>query len=267
MVSSPDSPLPNPLPQAGEGTCVDTSAPREKELSGGISGFFITGTDTDVGKTEISLALIKHLQKQGMRVAAMKPIASGCSNTAEGLRNDDATRLQHAASSLSPYATVNPYAFESAIAPHIAARNCNTLIDINVITQQLKQLQKNSDLIIVEGAGGWRVPINEFQDISDLAFTMQLPVILVTGMRLGCINHALLSAEAICQRGLPFAGWIANQIDPDMSALDENIAAIQQRLEAPLLGKIPYLKELTADNIAEHLDLQPLATVRPPWLL
>ncbi|MBI3772333.1 MAG: dethiobiotin synthase [Gammaproteobacteria bacterium] len=231
------------------------------------SGFFITGTDTDVGKTEISLGLIKHLQDQGMRVAAMKPIASGCTVTTEGLRNADALRLQQAASQSFPYATINPYAFEAAIAPHIAARNCDTVIDLNVITQQFKQLQQNADLVIVEGAGGWRVPINEFQDISDLAAVLQLPVILVVGMRLGCINHALLSAEAISQRGLPFWGWIANQIDPNMPALEENIATLQQRLEAPLLGKIPYLKELTADRIAVHFDLRPLMAIKPPWLL
>lgn len=229
-------------------------------------GFFITGTDTDVGKTEISLGLIKHLQGQGLRVAAMKPIACGCNVTTEGLRNDDALRLQQAASELFSYEAINPYAFEAAMAPHIAARNCGTMIDLKAITKHFNQLTQNAELMIVEGAGGWRVPINEFQDISDLASTMQLPVILVVGMRLGCINHALLSAEAISQSGLPFAGWVANQIDPNMSALEENITTLQQRLEAPLLGKIPYLKELTADKISEYLNLQPLMAIRPPWL-
>lgn len=238
---------------------------RERELIG-ISGFFITGTDTDVGKTEISLALIKHLQAQGLRVAAMKPIASGCRMVADSLRNNDALRLQQAASQIFPYETINPYAFEPAIAPHIAARNSGVMIGLNVINRHFKQLQQETDIVIVEGAGGWRVPINDFQDMSDLAAALQLPVILVVGMRLGCINHALLSAEAITQRGLPFWGWIANQIDPNMSALEENIATLQQRLEAPLLGKIPYLKELTADKISEHLNLQPLLAVRPPWL-
>ena len=230
------------------------------------SGFFITGTDTDVGKTEISLGLIKHLQDQDLRVAAMKPIASGCQMTTDGLRNNDALRLQQAASRSFPYEMINPYAFEPAIAPHIAACYCETKIDLDVIAKHFNQLTQNTDLVIVEGAGGWRVPINEFQDISDLAATLQLPVILVVGMRLGCINHALLSADAISQRGLPFAGWIANQIDPEMSALEENIATIQQRLEAPLLGRIPYLRELTADNLAEHFNLQPLTAIRPPWL-
>lgn len=232
----------------------------------GAPGFFITGTDTDVGKTEISLGLIKLLQEQGLHVAAMKPIASGCAMTAEGLRNHDALRLQHAASPSFSYETVNPYAFEAAIAPHIAAQQHGINIDLDVIRAKFKQLQQESDCVVVEGAGGWRVPINNFQDMSDLAATLQLPVILVVGMRLGCLNHALLSAEAITQRGLPFWGWIANQIDAEMPALDENITTIAQRLEAPLLGRIPYIKEITAEKIAEHLDLRPLMTVRPPWL-
>lgn len=205
-----------------------------------MTGFFVTGTDTGVGKTRIAVALIELLQKQYPRIAVMKPLASGCEQIPQGLRNADALDLISACELKLDYKQVNPYAFAPAIAPHIAADEAGIKIDIDVILQQFHQLQQMSDGMVVEGAGGWLVPVNSGMTLADLAIAMQLPVVLVVGMKLGCINHALLSAQAIEQSGLPLAGWVANEAETSLQTL-AMIETLQSRLTAPLLGHVPPL--------------------------
>lgn len=217
------------------------------------SGYFITGTDTEVGKTWCTLGLMAALQQQGKTVVAMKPVASGCAQTAEGLRNDDALRLQAQASIELPYENVNPYAFEQAIAPHLAATQSAVTINLDTIVDAFQRLQGSADVILVEGVGGWQVPLNNQQNVADLARALGLPVILVVGLRLGCINHALLTAESIRASGCTLTGWIGNSIAPEMPEQQNNIASIQQRIAAPLLGVVPYQEDLAPAAIAEHL--------------
>lgn len=231
-------------------------------------GYFITGTDTDVGKTVVSLGLVAALQRQGYNVGVMKPLSAGCSATAEGLRNSDALKLQRQASAPLPYEAINPYAFAPAIAPHIAAAEQGVRVDIETVQRHYRTIAAQSDCVIVEGAGGWQVPLNDFQTIADLAKRLQLPVILVVGMKLGCISHALLTVDSIRRHGLPLAGWIANQLSPGMERLEENVTTLRQWIEAPLLGNIPYLESCEADSVADRLTLPPLReSLRPGWLL
>jgi len=205
-----------------------------------VSGYFITGTDTGVGKTTISVALIRQLAQAGHRVVGLKPVASGCRMTAQGLRNEDAERL-HAASSIDiPYATINPYAFEPAIAPHLAAREAGIRIELERIVDCYETLATTSDRVVVEGVGGWRVPLGRVITTEHMAKSLNLPVILVVGMRLGCLNHALLTADAIQASGLPLAGWIANHLDPEMERVQDNVDTLTDRFSAPVLGSVPY---------------------------
>ena len=215
--------------------------------------YFITGTDTGIGKTWSTVAIMRTFQAQQISVLGMKPVASGCLQTANGLRNEDALLLQTHASFAVPYETVNPYAFEPPIAPHIAARHSGTTIELNAITAAYHQLAEQADSVVVEGVGGWQVPLNADQTVADLAFALGLPVILVVGMRLGCLNHALLSDAAIGRSRLVRAGWIANCIDPDFAFIEDNIATLQQKINAPLLGVIPYLTALNTDVLARRL--------------
>ncbi len=204
-------------------------------------GFFITGTDTGVGKTFVSCALLHAFAAQGYRVAGMKPVAAGCRNQEGSLLSEDVEQLQAASNLQLPAALVNPYAFEPPIAPHIAAAEAGVEVSIPVIVDHFKQLQQKADIVIVEGVGGFCVPLNEHEDTADLAAALGLPVILVVGLQLGCINHALLTAQAIRHKGLRLAGWVANHIHRDrMAASEENIATLQQRLGAPLIGLLPY---------------------------
>lgn len=201
-------------------------------------GYFVTGTDTGVGKTLVSRALLYRLRQTYTSVAGFKPVASGCRMTPEGLRNDDALALQQASSVALSYAAVNPYAFAPAVAPHLAAQAAGVTIDCAVIQRGIVAVR--AEQIVVEGVGGWLVPLNERQTVADLAQLLALPVVLVVGLRLGCINHALLTAEAIRARGLGIVGWVANQIDPAFSFCAENIAAIDARVGVPLLMRIPW---------------------------
>ncbi len=232
------------------------------------NGYFITGTDTDVGKTWISLALTEIFKQQNKNVGVMKPISAGCQQTEDGLRNDDASQLQKISNVTLDYQTINPYAFEPAIAPHIAAAETGTRIDLETIYQSYLKIAAQSDLVIVEGAGGWRVPLNDFQSISDLAKRLQLPVVLVVGMKLGCISHALLTVDAIRSTGLPLAGWVANEITPRMDALAANIATLKEQIDAPLLGHIPYLSNLDIQAVAKQIK-PPIETInlRPHWAI
>ena len=200
-------------------------------------GWFITGTDTEIGKTFVACALLHAFHRTGVSALAMKPVAAGVD--AHGL-NEDVERLL-AASSMQPARTlVNPYGFRAAIAPHIAAAEEGRRIELPQIAAALSTLRTMADVVLVEGVGGFCVPLGDTHDTADLASLLALPVILVVGMRLGCINHALLTEQAIAARGLPLAGWVANRIDPAMSRFQENLVALQARLPAPLLGVVEH---------------------------
>lgn len=202
-------------------------------------GYFITGTDTGVGKTLVSKILMRRLRETYPNVVGFKPVASGCTMTPAGLRNADALALQQASSMALPYETINPYAFEPPIAPHLAAADANTHIDLTNICERIESV--TADRIVVEGVGGWLVPLNARESMADLAQRLKLPVVLVVGMRLGCLNHALLTAAAIRQTGLPILGWVANQIDPDVVRCEDNIATLNAKLGVPLLMSLPWL--------------------------
>jgi dethiobiotin synthetase len=220
--------------------------------------YFITGTDTDAGKTWIALALLTALRKKGCRTLAMKPVACGCQLINGAYRNDDALKLQQHASVSVSYETVNPYALPAPIAPHFAAKEIGQRIDVERIKQLHAQQQDKADYIIMEGVGGWMVPLNERQTSADLVKILNVPVILVAGIRLGCLNHTLLTDAAIRYEGIRFAGWIANCVDKDCLAVEKNIQALRERLSAPLLGVVPYLEEFDAQTIADCLGMQTL---------
>jgi dethiobiotin synthetase len=218
-------------------------------------GYFITGTDTGVGKTVVTLGLMQCLQARGLRVAGMKPVASGCVGTAQGPRNEDALRLQRQSSLGLDYQEVNPYAFEPAIAPHLAADEAGVRIDLATIRTGFERLTARADRVCVEGVGGWLVPLNASQTVADLAGELGLEVILVVGIRLGCLNHALLTAHAIRGTDLSLIGWVANIPAPGVERVGENIAALQKRLNAPLLGTVPYLPEISVAEVAARLKV------------
>ena len=200
------------------------------------SAWFIAGTDTEVGKTFASCALLHVLRNAGIAAVGMKPVAAG---TDAAGRNDDVEALRAASGVQAPRSLINPYLFQPAIAPHIAAAEEGRCIDIEHIVRTFDTLREQADTILVEGVGGFCVPLGPDSDTADLAEKLGLPVILIVGMRLGCINHALLTQQSIAARGLKLAGWIANRIDPDMSRFEENLAALKTRVAAPLLGVIP----------------------------
>jgi dethiobiotin synthetase len=224
-------------------------------------GYFVTGTDTGVGKTRVSLALMQLLQSQGHVVTGMKPVASGCRSTPSGLVNDDALRLQAQASFTVPYHEVNPYAFEPAIAPHLAARALGVKIEIEVIESALSSLTGAADRVVVEGIGGWMVPIDASRTMADVAVAIGLPVVLVVAVRLGCLNHALLTAAAIEASGVRFGGWVANRLDPACEAADETVAALRQRLAAPCLGEFAYAPD--ERSVADQFRCIQLAVTEP----
>ena len=200
--------------------------------------WFITGTDTEIGKTYVASALIRYLAAKGHRVAGMKPVASGCERTSDGLRNEDALSLMAAANVNLPYELVNPYAYEPAIAPHIAAEEAGRLIDVEKISVLAKTIE--ADYLIIEGVGGWCVPLGENRLLAELAKATSDEVIVVVGMRLGCINHALLTAAQVERDGMQLKGWVANHVDPDMRAQSENIKTLQSLMPVPLLGVLPW---------------------------
>ncbi|MBA1192389.1 dethiobiotin synthase [Pseudomonas entomophila] len=218
--------------------------------------YFIAGTDTDVGKTTVAAGLLCAARAAGLSTLGAKPVASGCTVTPNGLRNADALALIAQSSLVLPYERVNPYAFEPAIAPHIAAREAGVALHVPSLRTAMQHvLQQHADFTLIEGAGGWRVPLSDQAALSDLAIALELPVILVVGVRLGCINHAVLSAEAILRDGLPLAGWVANLIEPRTARLEENLATLAERMSAPCLGRVPRLNDARAETVAEHLNL------------
>ncbi|MBI3146361.1 MAG: dethiobiotin synthase [Pseudogulbenkiania sp.] len=205
-----------------------------------MQGYFVTGTDTDIGKTHAAVKLIRRWQGEGRRVLAMKPVASGCEVLPNGSwSNGDVERLV-AATGQTDLELMNPYRFLSAVSPHIAARQAGVDISLERIGEHYRRLAEAADVVLVEGAGGWLAPLTDRLFMQDLAQSLQLPVILVVGMRLGCINHALLTARAIEAAGLPLAGWVANRVVPEQAAYAENLATLEAHIAAPLLLEIPY---------------------------
>lgn len=204
--------------------------------------WFVTGTDTEIGKTFVTCALLHAARQRGLRAIGMKPVAAGTEDGPDGRCNEDVVQLRAASSpesaALAP-ALINPYCFDAPIAPHVAAAEAGVRIDAEVILSAFRSLQPHADCVLVEGVGGFRVPLGADYDSADLAADFGLPVILVVGLRLGCINHALLTAEAIERRGLALAGWVANQADPHMLKTEASIAALRDRIAAPLLGSLP----------------------------
>lgn len=219
--------------------------------------YFLTGTDTEIGKTFITCAMLHRATQLGLKAAGLKPIAAGTDAT--GL-NEDVEQIRAASNVALPRAITNPYCFSAAVAPHIAAAEQGIKIEFTTIQTAFNSARSQADLLIVEGAGGFRVPLGVDRDSADLAIALDLPIILVVGMRLGCINHALLTAEAITGRRLTIAGWVANQIDPGMSRFAENLATLQGLLPAPLLGVVPHNPAGGAMAAASHLQLPGVVT-------
>ena len=198
--------------------------------------WFITGTDTEIGKTFVACALVHVLRKRGLQAVGMKPVSAGVD--AQGL-NEDVEQLIAASSIRAPRELITPYLFSAAVAPHIAAAEEGRSIMLPVIKNAYVQLEAMADAVVVEGVGGFCVPLGKDFDTADMTLALGLPVILVVGMRLGCINHALLTQQAIKARGLTLAGWVANRIDPAMARFEENLATLAGQIDAPLLGIIP----------------------------
>jgi dethiobiotin synthetase len=222
-------------------------------------GVFITGTDTGVGKTLAACALIHALVDRGLAVAPMKPVAAGAIVHDGGWANEDTIALLRAAGrDGARIADANPVLLREPMAPHIAAARERREITLQPILDAYGRLRADASFVVVEGVGGFRVPLSDSLDTADMARAMALPVVLVVGLRLGCLNHALLTADAIRETGLTLAGWIANAIDPAMAVREENVAALRERLGAPLLGEIPHSLRPVAPALARHLDVAPL---------
>lgn len=216
------------------------------------SGLFIAGTDTGIGKTLVACSLIRALRRRGLQVAPMKPIASGCRESSGGLRNEDAEALIDAAGGGFSYDAVNPYAYRPAIAPHLAAAESGRPIELERIVWNYEKLAGNADMVVVEGAGGWRVPIDDQASLAEIPQRLRLGVVLVVGVRLGCLNHALLSAEAIRADGCRLVGWVANMISPEDPQAAAQVDALQQRLPEPLLAVSPWID--TPDAVSAAME-------------
>lgn len=221
--------------------------------------YFITGTDTDAGKTLVTCGLLEAARQKNLETIALKPVAAGCEQTVNGLRNDDAIKLIEAMTLELPYAQVNPVALEPAVAPHIAAMDDKRRITVDRLAGICRgALMRKHDLSFIEGAGGWRVPLNDREMLSGLPVEMNTPVILVVGMKLGSISHALLTAESILRDGMKLAGWIANSIDPEMSRFEENLQTLKKMMPAPCLGVVPWLDAVDNSVVASYLNISTL---------
>ncbi|PIF89667.1 dethiobiotin synthetase [Acidovorax sp. 62] len=219
-----------------------------------MTACFVVGTDTGVGKTHVSCALLQAMAQHHRRVVGMKPVAAGVVPWGEGWASEDSIALRAASTIAVPPELDTPVLLPDPLSPHIAAARAGVQIDIAAIAQAYQALSLQADAVVVEGAGGFHVPLSPTETGADLAVALNLPMVLVVGLRLGCLNHALLTAEAIAARGLTLAGWVANRVDPDMLAPEENIAWLQQRLGAPPLADIPW-GEHTAHSLAAHFQL------------
>jgi dethiobiotin synthetase len=222
-------------------------------------GLFITGTDTGCGKTGVTLGLMRALQQRGERVVGMKPVASGAEPTSDGLRNEDALSIQVQSSCELPYDWVNPFAYEPPIAPHLAAESAGRPIDLSLIAEAYQRLATMADRVMVEGVGGWSVPLDTGQaTVADLALQLELPVVMVVGLRLGCINHALLTQAAIRQSGAELLGWVANQVEPQMASFEGNLRTLRERLSVPCLGVVPWLDDPSPAALTGYLEIDRL---------
>jgi dethiobiotin synthetase len=220
------------------------------------SGYFITGTDTGVGKTLIASALVYKFAQSGLKSVGMKPVAAECELVGGQLISEDVTKLIAASNLTAPLAQINPYAFAPAIAPHIAAKQAGVEIELTTIQKAYQALAESADVVIVEGAGGFCVPLGDNFNTADLVALLNIPIILVVGMRLGCLNHTLLTVEAIEARGLKLAGWVANTIDPTMVMFDENFLSLKEWIKAPCLGVMPWQMDANFERVADCLSLK-----------
>ncbi|MCW0371830.1 dethiobiotin synthase [Xanthomonas sacchari] len=226
-----------------------------------VPAFYVTGTDTGIGKTIASTALLHALRARGQRAVGMKPVASGCTREADGWRNEDALALQEASAPRPAYDDLNPYALPLPLAPELAAADAGVQLELAPIAAAFDRLRAQADVVVVEGVGGWAAPLSATLDQADLARALRLPVVLVVGLRLGCLNHARLSAAAIAADGLQCIGWIGNEIDPAMERIDDNMAMLRARLPMPCWGRLPYRPQPQAEQLAAQL--QPWAGMSP----
>lgn len=220
-----------------------------------MHSFYVTGTDTGIGKTVTSAALLHALRARGLRAVGMKPVASGCGQVDGQWRNEDAEALLAASDPRPAYADLNPYALPQPLAPEIAAREAGVEIALAPIQAAHARLCAQADAVVVEGVGGWLAPLSATLDQADLVRALQLPVVMVVGLRLGCLNHARLTAQAIAAAGAPLLGWVANEVDPAMARIDENFALLQARLDAPCWGRLPWAPQAAAAALATHLRI------------
>ncbi|MGH8026627.1 MAG: dethiobiotin synthase [Pseudoxanthomonas sp.] len=220
-----------------------------------MNHFYVTGTDTGIGKTVASAAFLHALRSRGLRAVGMKPVASGCVSADGVWRNDDALALLEASDPRPGYADLNPYALPLPLAPEIAAREAGVEIELSRIVLAFERLRTSADAVVVEGVGGWLAPLSATLDQADAVRALRLPVVMVVGMRLGCLNHARLTARAIAADGCELAGWIANHVDPEMQRQDENFEMLAQRLHAPCWGRLPYLPGQDAERLSRALNL------------
>lgn len=223
-----------------------------------IDAFFVAGTDTDVGKTVSSKAILDALNMKGLNTAAYKPVAAGSEDKGEGVQNSDAIHLRSVANVELSYEEVNPYALLLPASPHIAAEAENVVIDYSVLSQGLAALKAKSDVVLVEGAGGWRVPVSKDDCLSTWVKQEKLPVVLVVGIKLGCLSHAMLTAEAIQHDGLEIIGWVANRVNPGTENYAEIIAMLEDKMPAPKLGEIPYMPSVKRKNMGKYINLNVL---------
>ncbi|MGR6837594.1 dethiobiotin synthase [Aliivibrio wodanis] len=223
-----------------------------------IDAFFVAGTDTDVGKTVSSKAILDALNMKGLNTAAYKPVAAGSEDQGEGVQNSDAIHLRSVANVELSYEEVNPYALLLPASPHIAAAAENVVIDYSVLSQGLSALKAKSDVVLVEGAGGWRVPVSKDDCLSTWVKQEKLPVVLVVGIKLGCLSHAMLTAEAIQHDGLEIIGWVANRVNPGTENYAEIITMLEDKMSAPKLGEIPYMPSVKRKNMGKYINLDVL---------
>ncbi|AWH31866.1 dethiobiotin synthase [Stenotrophomonas sp. SAU14A_NAIMI4_8] len=223
---------------------------------------FVTGTDTEIGKTAASTALLHALRRRGLRAVGMKPVASGSHDLGEGLRNDDALALQAASDPVPAYADLNPYALRQPLAPELAAAEDGVQVQLAPIVAAFERLRATADTVVVEGVGGWMAPLSAELDQLDLVRALRLPVVLVVGLRLGCVNHARLTAQSLQAAGVECLGWIGNHIDPAMQRQDENMATLVQRLPMPCWGRLPHLPGADGRTLSEHLGAEQRAGQR-----
>lgn len=226
-------------------------------------GVFVTGTDTEVGKTWCSVGLVEAMVATGRRVGVMKPVAAGATQTAAGWRNEDAVALQQAANTAHRHDWINPYCLGQPVSPHLAAKIDGVAIDSALLESRYREIAADSDWVLVEGAGGWLAPLSDQTSIADLARQLGLPVLMVVGMRLGCLNHAQLTWQAIAASGLPRAGWIANVIDPQVALLNAQVETLTQRLGVAPLAQLGWNLDATARRAALTAALPRLVGVSP----